>query len=116
MCFVLRLVPFLVLVTKACTSRASRQSRDWNQCYYAKGAVAPPELLPCLNDTNSEASGASWCCFAGHSCLEHQACWDPETTNSYQYGCNDPDYEHESCPPKGGLNMIALGRYCAVRI
>ncbi|KAF4819159.1 hypothetical protein CGCSCA5_v004620 [Colletotrichum siamense] len=102
------LVPFLVLATKACNSRLSRQSRDWDQCYYAKGAVAPPELLPCLNETDSEASEASWCCFAGHLCLENQACWDPNTTNTYQYGCNDPEYEHGSCPHKGGLNMSKL--------
>ncbi|KAF4878358.1 hypothetical protein CGCSCA1_v002232 [Colletotrichum siamense] len=105
MCVVLRLTLVIVLVEKAFALKASRQSRNWDQCYYAKGAVAPPELLPCLNETDSEASGASWCCFAGHECLEYQACWDPETTNTYQYGCNDPDYEHESCPPKGGLNM-----------
>lgn len=104
MCLILHAVPFLVLVTKGFTSRVSRQSRDWDQCYYAKGAVAPPELLPCLNETSSEASEASWCCFAGDECLD-QACWDPDTTNTYQYGCNDPNYEHKNCPPKGGLNM-----------
>ncbi|KAF5491626.1 hypothetical protein CGCS363_v010662 [Colletotrichum siamense] len=105
MCLVLRLIPFLVLVVKATTSKVHRQSGDCDQCYYAKGAFAPPELLPCLNETDSEAPEASWCCFAGHVCLERQACWDPDTTNTYQYGCNDPEYEHESCPPKGGLNM-----------
>ncbi|KAF6785539.1 hypothetical protein CSOJ01_15590 [Colletotrichum sojae] len=92
----------LAVIGLASTVMAESQKTDWNQCYYAKDAVAPPDLLPCLDE--SKADGASWCCFAGHSCVK-QACWDKETAVTYQYGCNDPTYEHKNCPPKGGLDM-----------
>lgn len=92
----------LVVLGLAATVVTESNKRDWNQCYYAKDAVAPPGLLPCVEE--SKAGGASWCCFAGHSCV-NQACWDKETAVTYQYGCNDPTYEHENCPPKGGLDM-----------
>ncbi|KAF5521430.1 hypothetical protein CGCA056_v007266 [Colletotrichum aenigma] len=78
--------------------------KNWNQCYYDKDAVALPELLPCQNETDVDPNDYTWCCFAGHNCLDHNSCWDPDTTNTYQYGCNDETYSHPSCPPKGDLD------------
>ncbi|KAF5501694.1 hypothetical protein CGCS363_v006311 [Colletotrichum siamense] len=82
---------------------------NWNQCYYHENAVAPPELLPCQNETDVGPNDYTWCCFAGHECLDHNSCWDPKTTNTYQYGCNDETYSHSSCPHKGDLDRGKLG-------
>ncbi|KAE9575591.1 hypothetical protein CGMCC3_g8223 [Colletotrichum fructicola] len=78
--------------------------KNWNQCYYHENAVAPPELLPCQNETDVDPNDYTWCCFAGHECLDHSSCWDPKTTNTYQYGCNDETYAHSSCPRKCNLD------------
>ncbi|KAF6817048.1 hypothetical protein CPLU01_13684 [Colletotrichum plurivorum] len=77
---------------------------DWNQCYYDKDAVAPPDLLPCLNETAAGSNRASWCCFAGDTCLD-RACFNYTTGNVYQYGCNDPTYQDENCPKKCRLDL-----------
>ncbi|KAF4921538.1 hypothetical protein CGCVW01_v005977 [Colletotrichum viniferum] len=93
----------LGIILVASTSLVSGHE-NWNQCYYDKGAVAPPELLPCQNETDVGPNDYAWCCFAGHECLDHNSCWDPKTTNTYQYGCNDETYSHSSCPHKGDLD------------
>ncbi|CAI0654042.1 hypothetical protein COL154_010458 [Colletotrichum chrysophilum] len=100
----------LVLLASAPLIVAQSPVKDWNQCYYAKDSPAHPSLVPCLteNDDGSRSQGkdyaSSWCCFAGDNCIS-QACWDNTTGVTYQYGCNDPTYEHNNCPPKGGLDM-----------
>uniref|UniRef100_L2FLI8 Uncharacterized protein n=1 Tax=Colletotrichum fructicola (strain Nara gc5) TaxID=1213859 RepID=L2FLI8_COLFN len=99
----------LVLLSSALLIVAQSPVKDWNQCYYAKDSPAHPSLVPCLteNDDGSRSQGkdyaSSWCCFAGDNCVS-QACWDNTTGVTYQYGCNDPTYEHNNCPPKGGLD------------
>ncbi|KAH0427252.1 hypothetical protein CcaCcLH18_09809 [Colletotrichum camelliae] len=47
----------LGIVLIASTSLVSGHE-NWNQCYYDKGAVAPPDLLPCLNET--DVGKSSW--------------------------------------------------------
>ncbi|KAL0944871.1 uncharacterized protein CTRU02_202758 [Colletotrichum truncatum] len=102
------IIPLLLAVIS--TPLAAQTIRNWNQCYYAKDSPAHASLVPCLNEDDSLAKGStsnyssSWCCFAGDNCVV-QACWDNVTAVTYQYGCNDPTYEHENCPPKGGLDM-----------
>ncbi|KAK2015938.1 hypothetical protein LZ32DRAFT_656002 [Colletotrichum eremochloae] len=75
---------------------------DYDQCYFDAGLVGPKDLLPCL-PANETDNGFSWCCMAGHSCV-NQACYDGKSGMTYQYGCNDPTYKDKNCPVKGGLD------------
>ncbi|KAF9880103.1 hypothetical protein CkaCkLH20_02057 [Colletotrichum karsti] len=101
-------LPFLLLL--ATLAAAQSPVKDWDQCYYAKDSPAHPSLVPCLPESDGLAKqdgdkyASSFCCFAGDNCIV-QACWDNTTGVTYQYGCNDPTYEHNNCPPKGGLDM-----------
>ncbi|KZL81523.1 hypothetical protein CI238_10118 [Colletotrichum incanum] len=88
---------FLVL-----TSPVMAAANDYDQCYFDAGHVGPKSLLPCLPANDTE-SGYSWCCMAGHNCV-NQACYDGKTGMTYQYGCNDPTYKDKNCPVKGGLD------------
>lgn len=40
------------------------------------------------------------------------ACWNEETGDTYQYGCTDITYTHDSCPYKCGFNTSKYPRIC----
>ncbi|OLN81072.1 hypothetical protein CCHL11_09395 [Colletotrichum chlorophyti] len=77
-------------------------ANQYEQCYFDAGYVGPRSLLPCLSKNETE-TGVSWCCMAGHNCVNN-ACYDAKSGMTYQYGCNDPTYKDPHCPIKGGLD------------
>ncbi|OHF03036.1 hypothetical protein CORC01_01794 [Colletotrichum orchidophilum] len=81
---------------------AHNDNDDYDQCYFDAGYVGPTSLLPCL-PANETDNGVSWCCLAGHNCV-NQGCWEQRSGVTYQYGCNDPTYKDKNCPIKGGLD------------
>lgn len=82
---------------------------SYDQCYFEAGYVGPQSLLPCLS-ANETQNGVSWCCLAGHYCV-NQACYDASSGVTYQYGCNDPTYKDKNCPVKGGLDPGEQSRH-----
>ena len=71
------------------------------RCYYDAGKLAPDDIVPCY--TNPDA-GQYACCKIGSKCLGHEACWDPLTQVTYQYGCTDHSYRNGRCPQKCSLD------------
>ncbi|KAM0326703.1 hypothetical protein ACHAQA_006576 [Verticillium albo-atrum] len=91
------LLPLALLFALLAPKAASQQ------CYFARGMLAPPEVVPCF-PTNLDAGEASACCQAGDFCLTDGACFDPRSRTTYMYGCTDDTYEHANCPAKCGLD------------
>ncbi|KAF2494333.1 hypothetical protein BU16DRAFT_619463 [Lophium mytilinum] len=71
-------------------------------CYYDVGKLASEEIIPCF-----EGSPISSCCMKASNCLADNACWDPASGATYQYGCTDSAYEDERCPWKCGFDTDA---------
>lgn len=79
-------------------------------CYYAKGKSVDSFYVPCAQASESDIYS---CCGLGHLCLSDNACWDPETNVTYQYGCTDSTYQDKSCPTKCDEDLIWSGlAYC----
>ena len=80
------------------------QADNVNLCYFGPGEEnrAFSDLVPC------SGSGTSACCLLGSVCLTGNACWDPTTGDTYQYGCTDITYTDQSCPSKCGFNTSKL--------
>lgn len=68
-------------------------------CYFGKHNETKGDVLPCGN-----VAFGNWpCCFAGSSCLGFEsanACFDPDTGNTYIAGCTDEAYVDKTCPQK----------------
>ncbi|KAF2813052.1 uncharacterized protein BDZ99DRAFT_568311 [Mytilinidion resinicola] len=71
-------------------------------CYYDEGKLAPAEIMPCF-----EGGPVSSCCMEGSNCLADNACWDPASGATYQYGCTDSSYQDDKCPKKCGYDTEA---------
>ncbi|KAK4448752.1 hypothetical protein QBC34DRAFT_102454 [Podospora aff. communis PSN243] len=70
-------------------------------CYSAAGERLHESFIPCGN----AAVGHQSCCGARDNCLKNGACFGIHGSGygswlTYQAGCTDPNYEHESCPKK----------------
>jgi hypothetical protein len=68
-------------------------------CYFGKNQVASADIIPCF-----EGGPISPCCMKGSNCLANNACWDPASGVSYQYGCTDKAYKDDKCPKKCGYD------------
>jgi hypothetical protein len=69
-------------------------------CYYDDNKLAMDEIIPCYTGIKTDHYP---CCKVNSMCLRNSACYDPISKVTYQYGCTDPTYQHESCPKKCNL-------------
>lgn len=92
-----RLPDFLTLLASVALVASTPQL-----CYTDVDKLAPKYIVPCWTSNTTPHYS---CCKAGDKCLEHNACYDSGTGNTYQYGCTDSAYADSSvCPSKCDLN------------
>ncbi|KAF2708866.1 hypothetical protein K504DRAFT_290526 [Pleomassaria siparia CBS 279.74] len=92
---------FLRLALLLFLARVAASVADTQRCFYDKDQLAPDYIIPCYTGWGNAHFS---CCKVGNKCLEHNACYDSDTGNTYQYGCTDETYQDPSCPQKCDLD------------
>ncbi|KAK4459444.1 hypothetical protein QBC42DRAFT_274346 [Cladorrhinum samala] len=84
-------------------------------CYYAENTETKGRFVPCGNNALQV-----WpCCQLGSYCLslgDANACWDPNSGNTYVAGCTDPSFTDPNClhkPPRfHEQEWVAINQAC----